>query len=158
MGRGVPCQRAGAALGLHNYFILRHHARLFFYCLKFARLWVNMITQKLIQKNKKRLLEEKDRLVRLLSGVASRNVAHGDFHPKYPEFGNKEDENAAEVTQFATNIAEERDLVERLKKVEAALERIKDGRYGKCLNGGEEMSVARLEAVPEAESCVKHAR
>lgn len=104
-----------------------------------------MIDPKLIERNKARLLEEKRRLEKLLSGVVS-----------YPEFGSKEDENAAEVTQYETNLAEERDLEEKLHQVEQALLRIKNGTYGFCLAGGEEISTARLEALPEAGSCLEH--
>lgn len=93
----------------------------------------------------------------LLSRVAKRDPVGGDFYPAYPEFGNKEDENASEVATYEEHVAEEFDLAEKLKKVEAALQRIADGTYGRCLGGGEEIPTKRLLAVPEAESCVKHA-
>lgn len=40
-----------------------------------------------------------------------------------------------------------------LKKIDAALARIADGRYGTCLKCGEQISEARLNAVPEAALC-----
>lgn len=117
-----------------------------------------MTDRKLIEKNRKRLLDEKKHLEGLLSRIAKKDPKKQDFQTKYPEFGNKEDENASEVETFAVNLAEEYDLEGKLHRVEAALERIEDGSYGVCLLGGEEMSKARLEAVPEAENCVRHAR
>jgi RNA polymerase-binding transcription factor DksA len=42
-----------------------------------------------------------------------------------------------------------------LKKVEAALARIEDATYGECLNCGEKISEARLDAVPHATLCIK---
>jgi RNA polymerase-binding protein DksA len=42
-----------------------------------------------------------------------------------------------------------------LKKVEAALARIEDATYGECLNCGEQISEARLDAVPHATLCIK---
>lgn len=115
-----------------------------------------MLDKRLIQKNQERLEKEKKRLEGLLSHIAKRDQKGGDFHAKYPEFGNKEDENASEVAVYEVNIAEEYDFMQKLRKVEAALERIKKGTYGLCLEGREEMSVERLEAVPEAENCVEH--
>lgn len=42
----------------------------------------------------------------------------------------------------------------RLKQIEAALERIRTGKYGICLNCGKEIPQARLEALPYAFLCV----
>lgn len=106
-----------------------------------------MIDKKLVEKNKKRLLQEKQRLEALLTRIVK---------DEHPEFGTKDDENAAEVTAYETNLVEERDLKDKLQKVDAALRRIKQGTYGVCVNGGEELPVARLDAVPEAENCVVH--
>ncbi len=115
-----------------------------------------MVSKELIKKNKKRLLEEKKRLEELLSRVAKRDPKGGDFHPTYEEFGSKEDENALEVAAFAERIAEQHDLGGKLRQVLAALKRIAEGGYGICKLGGEEMPAERLEAVPEAENCIKH--
>lgn len=115
-----------------------------------------MTDQKLIKRNKKRLLEEKTQLEHLLSRVAKRDSVGGDFRAKYPDLGNAEDENVAEVVEYETNIAEERDLEGKLRRVNGALSRIAEGTYGICVAGGEGMPVARLEAVPEAENCVQH--
>ncbi len=43
-----------------------------------------------------------------------------------------------------------------LEKIRMALQRIKNGTYGKCLICGEEVTVDRLEAVPYADKCRKH--
>lgn len=42
-----------------------------------------------------------------------------------------------------------------LKKIDAALARIDDGTYGECMNCGEPISEARLDAVPHATLCIK---
>ena len=41
-----------------------------------------------------------------------------------------------------------------LYHIDEALRRIKDGAYGKCSTCGEDISVARLEAVPHARLCI----
>jgi DnaK suppressor protein len=41
-----------------------------------------------------------------------------------------------------------------LKKVEQALERIREGVYGECTSCGEEVGLKRLEARPTAELCI----
>ncbi len=41
-----------------------------------------------------------------------------------------------------------------LKEVEEALDRIKDGNYGKCQHCGTEISLKRLELLPFAKYCV----
>lgn len=109
-----------------------------------------MIDNTLIEKNKKKLHAEKERLEKLLSRVSNNGTA------KYPDLGSAEEDNAAEVAAYETNIAEEFDLKKKYKLVTAALARIDSGTYGICQIGGEEISAARLEAAPEAANCVKH--
>ncbi|WIB63150.1 TraR/DksA C4-type zinc finger protein [Curtobacterium sp. MCBD17_040] len=49
------------------------------------------------------------------------------------------------------------DARRRLELVDAALRRLDDGSYGRCLVGGEPIPQARLAAVPWARTCVAHA-
>lgn len=42
-----------------------------------------------------------------------------------------------------------------LESIDAALDRIDDGEYGKCINCGEPVSEKRLEAVPWARHCIR---
>lgn len=42
----------------------------------------------------------------------------------------------------------------RLQQIENALDRIKQGRFGRCLKCGKEIPAARLEAIPYALMCV----
>jgi len=115
-----------------------------------------MIDNALIEKNRLLLETEQDNLEKLLSRVS--RAAHGGtgLAAKYSDMGNQEDENAAEVVEYETNIAEEHDLEEKLRKVRAALARIAAGTYGVCQRGGEDLSADRLVAAPEAENCVEH--
>ncbi len=42
---------------------------------------------------------------------------------------------------------------EEIRRIQAALERVREGNYGYCLKCGEEIAAARLEVVPEAPLC-----
>lgn len=42
-----------------------------------------------------------------------------------------------------------------LESIDAALERIEDGQYGKCVNCGQPIQEKRLEAVPWARLCLR---
>ena len=46
-------------------------------------------------------------------------------------------------------------LVERVHKLRNALEHLRDGDYGTCVECGEPIAAARLRAVPEVETCVR---
>jgi RNA polymerase-binding transcription factor DksA len=46
-------------------------------------------------------------------------------------------------------------LRERVNRLSAALDRIKEGEYGTCIECGEAISPARLRAAPEAQTCVR---
>lgn len=65
------------------------------------------------------------------------------------EVGDEIDEAVATVGQAAPLEQSSRDR-QTLKDVDDALQRIADGTYGKCLETGEQISEARLEAVPWA--------
>jgi DnaK suppressor protein len=45
-------------------------------------------------------------------------------------------------------------LVERMKRISAALRRIDQGEYGRCAECGDAIKPARLRALPEVETCV----
>ena len=46
-------------------------------------------------------------------------------------------------------------LVERVRKLSTAIERLKDGEYGTCSECDEPIAPARLRAMPEVETCVR---
>lgn len=115
-----------------------------------------MISKRLIESSRKKLLDEKKRLEELMSRIAKQDSEGQNFHAAYPEFGSAADENASEVAAYETNIAEEWDLEQKMRKVLEALKRIDSGSYGTCKIGGEDMPEARLKAAPEAENCVEH--
>lgn len=46
-------------------------------------------------------------------------------------------------------------LVERAHRLQAALDRLREGEYGTCVECGEPIAAARLRAVPEVQTCVR---
>ena len=114
---------------------------------------------KLLEENKAKLLEEKNRLSIMLKkdDVVDSEIP-GGHKPKFNEVGSEEGENASESEQFGNDLSVTEDLEDRLMQIEAALQAMENGSYGKCLVGGEEIEEARLRAEPAARTCVKHSK
>ncbi|MCU1496923.1 MAG: regulatory protein DksA/TraR family [Acidimicrobiales bacterium] len=74
-----------------------------------------------------------------------------------PEF----DENFADSAQVAAEQGENLTLAaqfrEQLTEVEAAMARLDAGTYGRCETCDEPIGEARLEAMPAARFCIRHA-
>jgi RNA polymerase-binding transcription factor DksA len=114
----------------------------------------------LLEENKAKLLAEAKRLKVVLGHEAKFDgdgEFPGEFKPEFHELGSEQGENASEVEQYANDLGVTEDLEKRLKIIEAALARIKDGTYGLCPEG-DEIEEARLRAEPAAEFCVKHSK
>jgi len=54
-----------------------------------------------------------------------------------------------------TNLAEMDRDVDELRMIDSALQRISAGTYGECMDCGEPIATARLDAEPTAERCVR---
>lgn len=66
-------------------------------------------------------------------------------------------ENASDLTEQTMELTLEGERDDELRLVQAALNRIERGTYGKCVVGGEPIPFERLEALPTADTCVEHA-
>jgi RNA polymerase-binding transcription factor DksA len=116
------------------------------------------MNEQLLQENKLKLETELKRLRTILGheGQADGDGEFpGDYKPKFTEVGREEGENASEVEQYANDLGEINVLEERLTKVQAALEKIANGTYGKCVQG-DDIEEERLRVIPEADTCMKH--
>jgi DnaK suppressor protein len=71
------------------------------------------------------------------------------------------DENFADSGQVAAEQGEHRALIDRLtsalRDVDRALAKLDDGSFGTCEVCGDEIPEPRLEAMPSARYCIKHA-
>src|SRR3989344_1826538 len=104
----------------------------------------------------KRLLEErKSQLLRELKMDGVQQL-HGDneYDAKFPDFGEKEDENAAEVAAYEGNLSMEKNLEVSLFNVNKALKKIEEGKYGICEKCGNMIEPERLRAFPSATACM----
>lgn len=102
------------------------------------------------------LLEErKTQLMRELKIGGVKDIhADNEYDAVFPDYGEKEDENAAEVAAFEENLSMEKNLEVSLFNVNKALKKIEDGTYGICEKCGNMIDPARLQAFPSATACM----
>ncbi len=114
------------------------------------------IKKEILKKIKKELEERKLQIIKDLSSITQKDDHEKDEHrAKFPEYGDKNDENAQEISEYSTNIATEKILENTLRDIDNALERIKNGTYGVCKYCGEDIQEKRLLARPVASACIK---
>ena len=110
---------------------------------------------------KKALEEEKDKLEGELGTIAHRNPdAPEDWETSYPDMNlMKSDKNemADEQEELENRSSVEFNLESRLRDINEALEKMRQGKYGTCSVGGEPIDEARLRANSAALTCIKHA-
>ena len=113
--------------------------------------------EKTLKELKQALEKEKSELTEELASIAKpdKNLP-GDWDTRYPNMGEDDEDNAQEVTEYATNVPIEHRLELELKGVNDALERIAAGKYGFCEKCGAAMDIERLKAEPSARNCVQH--
>ncbi len=112
--------------------------------------------QEFVKEMEDQLRTEEKRLKEELEEFAKQNPKNlDDYDAKFPNMGDKEDENAEEVDAFSTNLTLERTLEASLRDVEKALERIGKGTYGTCKYCNKEIDEKRLRARPSSSSCIE---
>lgn len=103
---------------------------------------------------------EKKNIERTLSSISKKNPKNpDDWEASYPNLNvDSADKNdmADEVEEFDNALGVNSILEEKLQDINAALERIVKGTYGKCEKGREAIDPERLRANPAARTCVKH--
>lgn len=101
------------------------------------------------------LKQEKTKIEEQLAEISSNSSRNpGEHNASFPNFGDAEDENAAEVTTFSNNLTLERTLETTLRDVIKALENIKAGKYGVCKYCQKDIDEKRLRARPASSSCI----
>jgi len=109
-----------------------------------------------LQAIKNKLLEEKARLEKELESFTRKDSQITDnYLANFPQFGDKEDENAAEVADYSDRLSLEHALEMKLRDVNKALESIKKGNYGICKYCKKPIEKERLLIRPNSASCVE---
>lgn len=109
---------------------------------------VNKIDAKVIEEIKRGLVEQKNQILKDLKDIST------DEKVKFPDYGDKPDENAQEIGEYTTNLATDKVLEASIKDIDSALARIEDGSYGTCKYCGLPIDEKRLLARPVASACV----
>ncbi|MFA5886817.1 MAG: TraR/DksA C4-type zinc finger protein [Patescibacteria group bacterium] len=113
------------------------------------------LDQMTIKEIEKDLLKQKKQiLIDLKDSSRSDDHEADDRTAKFPEYGDKPDENAQEISDYSTNLATEKVLEKSLADIEKSLTRIKNGEYGLCKYCGNPIAKKRLLARPTANSCI----
>lgn len=101
--------------------------------------------------------------------IEIKDQVSGDLRVMQDESANANGNGAGDVSGHALHMADvATDMYDRefnlglasndretLSRVNDALQRIKDGDYGECVQCGKSIAVARLKAIPYVETCVK---
>lgn len=99
-----------------------------------------------------------DELKQLDSVAADESREHADLaSPDRTGTGMEENDEGLQLTEYDESDFALRTNREQRERVEAALQRIDKGTYGKCARCGREIDDERLEARPEADTCREHA-
>ena len=97
---------------------------------------------------KRRLQKEYDRLMGRVSAIMDKGKT------LWHEHGDKEDDNASEVSEFQDTLSLEKNIEKNLDDVKAAMQQVEAGTYGICSNCGKPIEEARLKLVPSATLCI----
>lgn len=108
-------------------------------------------SEEFLEKIRKVLVEEKKRLEEELPSTIDDSQEGGTF----PSYGDKEDENAAEVADYAANLTLEETFAKSLKDINQSLKRLDDGTYGICKYCKKPIEEKRLIARPTSSACIE---
>lgn len=112
--------------------------------------------KKIIAKIKKDLLARKKQITEDLKAITSKGGRENNgLRPKFPNIGDKTDENVLEIDEYSTNIATDKVLESALRDINGALDRIKNNTYGICKYCHKEIGEKRMLARPVASACVE---
>ncbi len=99
------------------------------------------------------LIAQKKKIEHELGSFATKE-SEDDYKSKFPDYGNKDDENAEEVATYETNLRLEETLEKELRDINSSLKKMEEGTYGVCKYCKEPIPENRLRARPTSGSCV----
>lgn len=110
------------------------------------------LSEKLLQQFEQRLRERRDELRDIIREELA-STKREDYAELAGMVHDAGDESFAELLRGINLTNRARELGE-IQDVEAALERIKNGIYGACVDCGEDIAQERLDAYPTAKRCI----
>ena len=115
----------------------------------------NELKKETVEKLRKELMERKGQIIEDLKDIGSNEPKEGEERKvKFPDFGDKADENAQEISEYTTNLATDKVLEKALRDIENALKRIDDNEYGVCKYCKKSIGEKRMLARPVASACI----
>ena len=116
----------------------------------------NVLDKETIKKIKTDLLTRKKQILKDFQEITgNKNNRDSNNHKvKFPEYGNKSDENAQEIGDYTTNLATEKVLDSTLRDINSSLKRIEKGTYGICKYCHKSIGKKRMLARPVASACI----
>ena len=109
-----------------------------------------------LEKIKKDLEARKEQIEQELASFAEKDENIKDnFRSKFPDMGDKEDENANEIADYTDKLSVEYSLEKTLRDINNALDKIKKNKYGKCKYCGKDIPEKRLLARPASSACIE---
>jgi DnaK suppressor protein len=123
----------------------------------FLFIYKNMpISAEILNQIKQDLQSRRNQILKDLQGISKKDDHEKDQHRAFfPEYGDKIDENAQEISEYSTNLATEKILEATLRDIETAIVRIEKNTYGICKYCGKEINEKRLLARPVASACIE---
>lgn len=116
---------------------------------------LHTLDEKSLKEIEKNLLAERQQILDDLKGMSKKDSHEADnLTAKFPEYGDKPDENAQEISDYSTTIVAEKVLEKSLEDIDKTLARIKEGKYGICRYCHKEINPKRLMARPTASACI----
>jgi len=115
----------------------------------------NSLAGEFVEKIKKFLLAEKDKLESKTGAMKAEGAMVAGDATAFPNYGDTEDDNAREVADYEANATMEEDAEKQLRDVKAALKRIDKGEYGTCKYCKKLIEEKRLLARPTSSACVE---
>lgn len=118
---------------------------------------VEELDKETIEQIKADLVERKNKIIEELKEMSGDESSKTEDNQKvkFPDFGDKTDENAQEIGEYSTNLATEKVLHSTLRDINSALERIDQGTYGVCKYCNQPIGKKRMLARPVASACVQ---
>ncbi len=116
---------------------------------------INHLDEKTLKEITKSLEERRDKIKNELSKITKEDkYEHEEHKAIFPEYGDKNDENANEIATFSDNLSLGKSLKDTLNDIEETLERIKKGTYGICKYCGNPINKERLKVRPVSSACI----